>query len=398
MSMLGAGADFVLEIYGNANMDDTIDEKDVAYVEGVIKGTNAATNLSDANYDGKIDQSDIAQIEMIIMGTEGNLTIKDSKGDIVTIKKPLERVIALSDDATEVLRSIGADSSLVGAESRVIDNRDFFGALSELSNVGKWNDPDVEAILNLNPDAIICYMDYPSKDKLEDKIPAPIPVLRFECDDPDKIDREVCTLGYIFDRKNESEQLVDYYDQVTEQIKEKISGLKEDELPSVFMEWSAEKYKSFTKGMSFDIVCTLAGGRNIVADLENKYSTKYPTLDEEWVTAQNPQFFIHMSSKTDGGYTLDDPARMRSTYDEIMNRATLANVTAIRNENVYVLSAWEVLDTPRFFVGLTYIAKILHPELFNELDPEKLHEEYLQRFQKVPYRGIYIYPSQKEAF
>lgn len=125
MSMLGAGADFVLEIYGNANMDDTIDEKDVAYVEGVIKGTNAATNLSDANYDGKIDQSDIAQIEMIIMGTEGNLTIKDSKGDIVTIKKPLERVIALSDDATEVLRSIGADSSLVGAESRVIDNRDF---------------------------------------------------------------------------------------------------------------------------------------------------------------------------------------------------------------------------------------------------------------------------------
>jgi iron complex transport system substrate-binding protein len=105
-----------------------------------------------------------------------------------------------------------------------------------------------------------------------------------------------------------------------------------------------------------------------------------------------------MSSKTDGGYTLDDPAKMRSTYDEIMNRATLANVTAIRNENVYVLSAWEVLDTPRFFVGLTYIAKILHPELFKELDPEKLHEEYLQRFQKIPYRGIYIYPSLKETF
>lgn len=33
------GTDYTLGIFGNANMDDTIDENDVAYVEGVIKGT-----------------------------------------------------------------------------------------------------------------------------------------------------------------------------------------------------------------------------------------------------------------------------------------------------------------------------------------------------------------------
>jgi iron complex transport system substrate-binding protein len=211
------------------------------------------------------------------------------------------------------------------------------------------------------------------------------------------MDREICTLGYIFGKRDESQKLIDFYDQAVEQVIEKVSNLKDAEQPSVFMEWSTEKYKSFTRGMSFDIVCSMAGGKNIVAAMEDKYSTKYPTMDAEWVTEQNPLFFVHMSSKTDGGYAVVDPAKMVSTYDEILNRSALANVTAVRNRDVYVLSAWEILDTPRFFVGLEYMAKILHPDLFKDLDPQKLHEEYLQRFQNVPYKGFYIYPQIKES-
>jgi iron complex transport system substrate-binding protein len=32
--------DDVLEVFGNANMDETIDEEDIAYVKGVIEGKN----------------------------------------------------------------------------------------------------------------------------------------------------------------------------------------------------------------------------------------------------------------------------------------------------------------------------------------------------------------------
>ncbi len=39
----------VLEVFGNANMDKTIDEDDIAYVEGVIKRTKEKTEFSDAN-------------------------------------------------------------------------------------------------------------------------------------------------------------------------------------------------------------------------------------------------------------------------------------------------------------------------------------------------------------
>ena len=57
-------SDFTLMIFGNANMDDTIDELDIEYVHGIIDGANGPTKLADANNDGKIDEKDINQIQM----------------------------------------------------------------------------------------------------------------------------------------------------------------------------------------------------------------------------------------------------------------------------------------------------------------------------------------------
>jgi len=50
LALMPAGAsDFTLEIFGNANMDDTIDELHIEYVQGIIDGTDDETELSDAN-------------------------------------------------------------------------------------------------------------------------------------------------------------------------------------------------------------------------------------------------------------------------------------------------------------------------------------------------------------
>jgi len=56
-----AASDYTLGIFGNANMDDTIDEDDIEYVEEIIEGTNGRTELADANYDGEINDGDITR-------------------------------------------------------------------------------------------------------------------------------------------------------------------------------------------------------------------------------------------------------------------------------------------------------------------------------------------------
>lgn len=48
-----------LGIFGNADMNDIIDERDVDYVNSVIDGKSEATKLADANYDGKVDSLDV---------------------------------------------------------------------------------------------------------------------------------------------------------------------------------------------------------------------------------------------------------------------------------------------------------------------------------------------------
>ncbi len=40
---------YTLQIFGNANMDEQIDDKDMDFLEEIIAGTKEPTNLSDAN-------------------------------------------------------------------------------------------------------------------------------------------------------------------------------------------------------------------------------------------------------------------------------------------------------------------------------------------------------------
>jgi hypothetical protein len=58
-------SDFTIEIFGNANMDDTLDEADIEYVQGIIDGPTMRQNW-ETNYDGVIDEEDISQIEIIM--------------------------------------------------------------------------------------------------------------------------------------------------------------------------------------------------------------------------------------------------------------------------------------------------------------------------------------------
>ena len=43
--------------------------------------------------------------------------------------------------------------------------------------------------------------------------------------------------------------------------------------------------------------------------------------------------------------------------------------------------------------GTAYMAKILYPELFKDVDPEAILKEYFDKWQGIPYLVVYIYPS-----
>jgi len=172
-------SDYTLDIFGNANMDDTIDEDDIAYVEGIIGGTNEETELSDANYDRKIDEEDIAQIELIISGEEDQLIILDDARNPLALTMPIRRIIVLSADCSEVIRCFGIDDRIIAVDSYTAEDINFFPKFADLPTVGSSFHPDCEAIIELNPDIVFAYTSV-NEEELEDKLaPAGIPVIVF---------------------------------------------------------------------------------------------------------------------------------------------------------------------------------------------------------------------------
>ena len=390
--------DYVLGVYGNANEDDTIDMRDLTYVKLIFFGKKPETELADAKYDGKINPLDFIQIKLIIVGKEKELTIvkyfgrpPDVTETTVTISTPIKRFVLLGSDQAQAIRAIGARDKVVGITSYMAQKQKFYPELSRLTVIGDWRNPDIEAILNVNPDIILCYQTVTPPEILEDKLEGTkISVVRLDCNKPDTLSRDMKTLGYIFDKKDEAEKFIEWYKGYVDEIKARTEELSKDKQRVLLLRYNRKfEYATITKRMPGHQFCTMAGGINIAADLPGKV----PEVDPEWLLVQNPDVIVYAisSSKASCGYDADDPSELRDYRDKMMSEPMWSNIAAVKNERVYFLSS-DLWSEPDYFVGVTYMAKWFHPETFEDFDPDAVNKEYLERFQGVPYRGVWVYP------
>jgi len=364
----------------------------------VIAGRSPATELSDANLDGIVDGKDIEQVERLIDGTGEQLTLKAytiyEELMNVTIPMPVESIVVLNLACAESVRGINAQDMVVGVGSSLVEgsNRDFFPEMIDLPTVGKWSEPDIEAIISLNPDVVIADLRTPDPEKLEDKLEGTgITVVRMGFTYPDYSSSEIMALGYILDRKDDARELNSFAGKYSDLIEERVSSIAESERPRVYPIYytSADLWKTGSNGSIVDMLCGLAGGENIAHDLTGGTGGMYPTVDPEWVVGENPQIIFTWSSP--GGYSLANDTAMRELWTKIVQAPELSRVDAAKDERVHLMTT-EITSRPRWFVGLSYLAKWFYPEKFLDLDPEAIHKEYLERFQGREYQGIFVYP------
>ncbi len=389
ISMQAIASDFTLGIFGNANMDGTIDEADIEYVRGIIAGTHEATELADANYDGKIDEKDIIKIQLIIGGEGIEVIFLDSDKKAVTVKKPVERVLALGTVHAEVLRSLKSGNKIVGVSTYVTDKPDFFPEMEDSRTVGSGWVPDYEAIISLDPDIILQFSGWTPEmeDNLKD---AGIAVARlgFKMED---YTSEVACLGYLLGAEDSAVEAIDFHNRYMRPIRERVNGISEDEKPRVFLEWSPE-YQTDTNG-SLHQLCRMAGGVNIAADLPGRN----PTIDAEWLMIEEPDIIVKFPFRgvADHGYMVDDTSGMELLSQDLVSRPGSAEITAVKEGKVYLVGQ-EIVSGPRALVAVAYLAKWFHPDIFEDLDPQAIHQEYMTRFQGLDYdldeHGVFVYP------
>lgn len=164
-----AASDYTLGISGNANEDDTI------------------------------NMQDVTQIELVILGKEKELTLIDGADMIVTVKKPIERVVTLTSYPAEAIRIFGTQDKIVGIGSGIAEDDAYFPELSKLPAVGSSFTPDLVFTWNSKAQGLV-----------EDL--ALVMVVGFDLYKLETIAEEVEKCGYIFGSRDKAGEFTDWYE------------------------------------------------------------------------------------------------------------------------------------------------------------------------------------------
>jgi iron complex transport system substrate-binding protein len=204
-------------------------------------------------------------------------------------------------------------------------------------------------------------------------------------EDPSNVSRvKIVTsnFGLIFGKEEKATEINDYIASYENLVNERIKDLTSSEKPTVYIEWY-QTWQTFTKGSAANEIIVNAGGVNIASEI----TTTAPVLSPEYVVEKNPDIIVRMIS----GNLIGNTTGFEATHNELMNRAGLGEVTAIKEGKVYVYDPI-ILEGIRYPVGLLYWARWFHPSLFEDVDPAAIHAELIQQFFGVTLEGVHTYP------
>jgi iron complex transport system substrate-binding protein len=315
--------------------------------------------------------------------------VLDATGRVVNVRANPRRVVTLNKNAAEILRMLGATGRIVGVSDWIPKNTDYWPELTGARNVGKFNDPDVEAIAELKPDLVLCYQSSPGPG-FEDKMAAAgIQVLRLELYRIGALPRDVEALGRIFGREDKAKEYLDWLKVRMDEIARRVAAsMKErSERPPVYL----EAYADFaacgsTSGMHERLL--LAGGRNIGGGMKPNATPVSP----EWILQQQPWAVVKMCSQN-GSYSQVGPGGMAAQREALLARTGWGKTPAGKAGRVHLMTT-DVTSGGASVVGIAYMAKWLHPAAFADLDPDLWHREFVERFQGRPWRGVYVHPAE----
>lgn len=149
--------------------------------------------------------------------------------------------MVFNSETVETVRSLKAEDKIVGVGKYTLEDSTYFPKLSELPSVGSVWTPDLEAVLELHPDAAFIYGTFmnSSADEIQYTLQSADPnlvVVRVDCYIPESYEAEVEMLGTVLEREEEAAEFIEFYDECLRPIETVVSGLSEDDKPTVYFE------------------------------------------------------------------------------------------------------------------------------------------------------------------
>jgi iron complex transport system substrate-binding protein len=360
----------LLTVYGNANGDTIIDEKDVDYIQGIIDGKLSKTDLADANNDGSITGDDIRQVKAIMDHTASKLYYIDIDGQDSSVSLPVKTIVSSYTKYAEIARVLGATDMIIGIDDSITKAKTYFPELCNLPSFGDRFKPDAEKILALHPDVFYTGTRASYDPELENKL-AGIDVVRLPSWEQGKTVTGILNLAYILGKEDKAYEYLKWHDDILTGITDKVATIPKEKRVTVLLDYEGNKARA--KGSGDFENSEIAGAINIAGELEGGV---YPVYDNEWVIKKDPDFII---SAVAAGYETDT-SPLKARQDVLMD--TFRVTKAAEKNNIHA-TPYDIANGASYLVSIAYMAKWFYPELFQDLDPQKIHQEYIDKFSDI---------------
>jgi iron complex transport system substrate-binding protein len=330
------------------------------------------------------------------------VTVTDMLGREVTITEPVERIAYTHYSTAQALKILDAWDMVVAKDGWTSDTFLYpnINDIPPLTPMGENYNPDLELLLSLDLDLLILeVIPVPGMEELMAALEGKVPVVTVRTYDPETLTESLNTLAALLGKEDEAQVYIAWYTDVMDTLESATAGLTEDEKPRYFYKtgWGdADDIMTFTDEMNVvPFRNRVTGSVNVAADLPSMGGW-VQAVDPEWLVTQEIDVLLVLDPVPGAfGFTVDDPAIAEAHWQQIVDLAAFAGSDAVQNGRVYCM-ADTFFGTPTSTVGFAYMAKLLHPDLFADLDPQALHQEYLTRFLRVDIdldeQGLFVYP------
>jgi len=325
------------------------------------------------------------------------VTVTDSAGREVELAYPVTRAVITYSQLLLIAKGVGvSDESIVGLDAFTKSGYEtIFTGLAGAETVGKnLFNLDVEKIISLKPQVLISTSSTLRRNaELESQLDAAgIKFVGLDFD-WDNVSNIIDVFGTMFGEEAQAATFDEFWWSVIDAVAEKVASLPEEEKVTVYWENTATGYTTIGKGSANDEMLTMAGGVN----LAGTFTESSPKVDPEWIISRNPEVILKypMGATDQGGFGATATAPFQAMLEEIIARPGFDEIAAVKEGEVYIVS--QLIKTGAFQnIAVLYIAKILYPELFTELDPETKLREMVEKYMGLDWDdvdGVFVYPE-----
>ncbi len=302
---------------------------------------------------------------------EGTIVVTDALGRTVKIKSPINRLIITGKGSWPIITVAymfpKAKNVLVNLSASI--NVPLFQKVDPnlASKTVQTTELSVEEIANAKPDVVILKATSAMKAKGDQLEELGINVVYVDFENLESYIRDLKVLGKIFMDEEKGEKLAKYYNETYSLVISKTKTLEDSEREKVlFLYYSYSTTKPYNVPGSMwlqTFMIEAAGGYPLRLN-----ETEWNQVNFEEIVRWNPDIVFVVTYSNSPNATA---VKMQLLGDDMWK-----SISAIQSQRVYAvpddcnvgaLGSWDCPGS-RWILGLQWMAKKIHPELFDDLD------------------------------